>query len=436
VSGYLEVFEVSDPTQPTLVGAADVPGEALRVAALGAYAYVATAGQGLCIYEMFEPSQPALLTCIEMQAEEPGICVSAGEPAPGTAGGSSPVYVADGTDGVEIYDLSDPLQPRLLGTTALPGEAIDILVSGDHAYVTCEDAVERGTLHVVDVSEPATPVVVGDCQTPGPARRMTIDGTHLYLASYDGGMAVVDVTEPEAPRLLGSAAVAGQRIFDVALIDHAVVVADYPHGLTLYPRQCGDPTPVTLSAQVVAHQDGVLIEWTLVGGPWLRLAISRASVVGDRTGAYAVVREETLIGGAQQHGRWLDVDVVPERTYAYTMSATRTDGGVERAGPHRVVAGAVAGVSPALHLAIAPNPATHAASFRYVLPARGPIEIDIYDVVGRRVRRLLAAPAEAGTHVVRWDGRDDRGRRLTSGTYFVRLATGSEVTRTRLLLVR
>jgi hypothetical protein len=59
--------------------------------------------------------------------------------------------------------------------------------------------------------------------------------------------------------------------------------------------------------------------------------------------------------------------------------------------------------------------------------------IDVYDVSGRRLRRLPLGEGEAG--VLRWDGRDDSGRRLPAGLYFARLTSGSLRAQARVVLI-
>lgn len=68
-----------------------------------------------------------------------------------------------------------------------------------------------------------------------------------------------------------------------------------------------------------------------------------------------------------------------------------------------------------------PNPFNPATEIHFVLPAGGHAELRIYDVAGRRVRDLSAGALAAGSHAVRWDGRDERGHNVTSGVYLVRL---------------
>ncbi|MFH1567464.1 MAG: FlgD immunoglobulin-like domain containing protein, partial [Gemmatimonadota bacterium] len=77
-----------------------------------------------------------------------------------------------------------------------------------------------------------------------------------------------------------------------------------------------------------------------------------------------------------------------------------------------------------------PNPFNGATAIEWVLPADGPVDLAIYDVLGRRVRSLARGPREAGAHRLTWDGRDDRGLPVGSGVYFCRLvAPGARLTR-------
>lgn len=77
-----------------------------------------------------------------------------------------------------------------------------------------------------------------------------------------------------------------------------------------------------------------------------------------------------------------------------------------------------------------PNPAAGATLLRYTLAHAGPVELAIFDVAGRCVRLLQHELSPAGAQTLRWDGADDRGRRVAAGTYFARLRTdGAQATR-------
>lgn len=84
-----------------------------------------------------------------------------------------------------------------------------------------------------------------------------------------------------------------------------------------------------------------------------------------------------------------------------------------------------------------PNPTTHGASLALELKADTRTSAAVYDVAGRVVRRLFGDRAfEAGRHTLGWDGRDDAGRQVAAGVYYLRLtAPGGEATR-KVVVVR
>jgi hypothetical protein len=71
-----------------------------------------------------------------------------------------------------------------------------------------------------------------------------------------------------------------------------------------------------------------------------------------------------------------------------------------------------------------PNPFNPATKIQFVLDRSAQVSLRVFDVQGRTVRTLFDSYLTEGTRVVDWDGRDDRGRTLASGTYFVRLQGG------------
>jgi predicted SnoaL-like aldol condensation-catalyzing enzyme len=74
----------------------------------------------------------------------------------------------------------------------------------------------------------------------------------------------------------------------------------------------------------------------------------------------------------------------------------------------------------------APNPFNPATEISFVVPAGGAsVSLRIYDVSGSLVRTLVDGHAAAGPHTVRWQGRDDRGQPVASGTYFYQLTAPS-----------
>ncbi len=79
------------------------------------------------------------------------------------------------------------------------------------------------------------------------------------------------------------------------------------------------------------------------------------------------------------------------------------------------------------------NPGTHLC---FTLQTAGMVDIRIFNVPGKRVRRLTGRYFSAGKQVVKWDGTDDRGIPVAGGVYVVRYAVGDERKIQKILLIR
>jgi hypothetical protein len=68
-----------------------------------------------------------------------------------------------------------------------------------------------------------------------------------------------------------------------------------------------------------------------------------------------------------------------------------------------------------------PNPFNIETSIEFTLPVEGRVQLVIYNMRGQTVKRLLDGRQQAGTRRISWNGTDDRGLVVGSGTYFVQL---------------
>lgn len=83
-----------------------------------------------------------------------------------------------------------------------------------------------------------------------------------------------------------------------------------------------------------------------------------------------------------------------------------------------------------------PNPFNPMTTIAYSVPGAGHVTLDIYDIAGRRVVRLVDGVQTPGAHAEKWNGLDQSGSPVASGTYFYRMTTEGQSLVRKMLLVR
>ncbi len=72
---------------------------------------------------------------------------------------------------------------------------------------------------------------------------------------------------------------------------------------------------------------------------------------------------------------------------------------------------------------------------RFTLPSSGAVELDVYDLRGRQVRRLVRDSRTSGPNQIDWNVTDEKGNRVSSGVYLLRLLTPEGVVTRKALVL-
>ena len=83
-----------------------------------------------------------------------------------------------------------------------------------------------------------------------------------------------------------------------------------------------------------------------------------------------------------------------------------------------------------------PNPFNPETSLRYALPEAAQVKLEVYDMLGQKVRTLVNGLQNVGQYTVQWDARNDLGHSVASGLYFYRIAAGNFVQTRKMTLLR
>lgn len=89
-----------------------------------------------------------------------------------------------------------------------------------------------------------------------------------------------------------------------------------------------------------------------------------------------------------------------------------------------------------LALQVYPNPFAGETSIRITLENESQVSISLFSIDGRKIRTFLPeGRLPAGVHTVTWDGRDERGNRMATGLYLLRVEANRRVVAGKIALI-
>ncbi|MDP6771015.1 MAG: hypothetical protein QF704_10000, partial [Anaerolineales bacterium] len=193
----LEIFDVSDPTNPIKVGGVDAAASATNVYVSGKYAYVTSLAtdDDLEIFDVSDPTNPFKVGGIGAENHTRGLYVSGTYAYVGSQTG--------GGDEFEIFDISDPANPIKLGGADTSDHILGIYVSGNYAYVSVSGNA-GDELEIFNISDSSNPVKIGGADAGtgnGDPLDIYVSGTYAYIVSSNtgDGLETFDISDPTNP---------------------------------------------------------------------------------------------------------------------------------------------------------------------------------------------------------------------------------------------
>ncbi|HED38122.1 MAG TPA: T9SS type A sorting domain-containing protein, partial [Ignavibacteria bacterium] len=83
-----------------------------------------------------------------------------------------------------------------------------------------------------------------------------------------------------------------------------------------------------------------------------------------------------------------------------------------------------------------PNPFNPSTTIKYELPKESFVRINIYNLLGQKVKTLVNSNKKAGTHTTVWQGKDELRNNAASGIYIYRITAGKYVVSKKMALLR
>lgn len=178
-------------------------------------------GLGVSLVDLTDPAAPRQLGEIGPLSDYPQALVLRGD------------ILAVVTESAELhlYDVTAPAAAQRLSSVALAGQPRDMALDGQVAYVgtglgrDVENGQSEAGLELFDVTDPTNPRRLGQFRGPGTIQRILVRPPLVYLAAGWAGVLVVDVSDPRSP-ILGGPWDLGPVAEDLALANAHLVVLD------------------------------------------------------------------------------------------------------------------------------------------------------------------------------------------------------------------
>jgi hypothetical protein len=438
----MQIFNLTNPAAPAFTGRIATPGRCAWVS----YGAITIGGvptghifvsnrapaPGISAINVSAPATPTSSAFLAALAAPTGSAFT-----PFFANGK--IYLAYGSAGLRILDVTTPSQPTLLSTTGVGSEARGVVVTGNYAYVAAYDS----GVYVVDVTNASSPVKVKAFNTSR-ARGITLGGNYVYVATRDSGLVVLNATAPGNPswltnvrgldienvavsgNLLGASLYSLIRFYDVTDPANPVVKGNTP---TFRVGNEG----FAMAGTYAYVPDGDSLKVFSVANPLLPALVSKIATGGygymaSVSGNYCYVASEAT--GV----RSIDITTPALPTEAGYYDGVPQSRGVTANNGYIYVAEKLDGLSvyrndlvtsvgndasaPARFALLQnyPNPFNPTTNISIELAEAAFVNLEVYDLLGQRVAVLLQKQMPAGVSRVPFNA-----SALASGMYLYRM---------------
>ena len=225
---------------------------------------------------------------------------------------------------------------------------------------------------------------------------------------------------------LPSGTVLSNRAIITFDINDPIVTNNHVNTLDLYPpRTSLQPIPET------SEQREIVLRWDAddgVDGSGVQLTSVYVSVDNGPFNLFDATSADSMVFVGQ-----------PDKQYQFYATSIDNVGNAEET-PRDIISTTFryAVSTEAIHTPLVfnldqnhPNPFSRSTTISYTLPHPAEVTLEVFDLLGRRVARLVDTHQDAGRHETTWDG-----SHLASGVYVYRLTSGEHMTSRRFVIIR
>ncbi|MBN2031418.1 T9SS type A sorting domain-containing protein [bacterium] len=358
---YLRILDVTSPSNPNVLASIFVPSNVQDVVINGHYAFAAIGSSGLRIFDISNPVDPKEVGSLDTYGSARSVAIK-----------DSFAFVASA--GLHILNISDPVNVTEVGLFDTYG-GVDVAVNGTHAYV----AAGSYGLRVIDISNPASPVETDYVTTGYGAVSVAVSNPYVYVLDSRKGLGILDISNPADLKAIGLLD-KWDTAADLAVSGTYAYVLDVLNGLWII--DISDPAN---PAEVGFYKIGIYTPENVVVND------SYIYIVDYSFGLYIV--QNDLLTGVEEHSNPTEEHYTLYQNY--------------------------------------PNPFNSSTKISFEIPQQSSVSVKIYDLLGQEVRTLVDEDLPEGVYNITLNAED-----FPSGLYIYRLQADQYQEEKKLLILR
>ncbi len=333
-----------------------------------------------------------------------------------------PIYFASIEGQMAYIDSLDPEQLRVM--TPVSGEPVVATVNGNTGYWCATD-----WQHVVYFG----PVVIGESLT------------QTFYVDSCGGSRYLDISLSCSDPTLALTGLSGP----VFVADSTYILIEVTYTPTeVVPLDCTlvlgegwqypiygvgeEPVGVIAPTPLAVQQDGqIALEWPARAAEDDRYHVYRKDPQGRENRL-----TDTPLLATNATVRFTDQPDYPGGTVLhYSYGVVHGEVELSRSPAVEVTVKSLPKAKTQL-LTNVPNPFNPQTRIRFELARNEQVRVTVFDLTGKLVKTLINEQRQAGENSVIWQGRDEAGRPVSSGAYYVRLETDSRVDHQKIMMLK
>lgn len=185
----LEIIDIQDPYNPKRKTRLDITDGSFGVYIEGDTAFIAADTSGLVIANITNPLEPVIIG----QSSNHGV-------ASNVFVHENLAFLACYEDGLKIFDVSNKTNPIKIGEYTESGRIDNVVCRDDILYLTNPNL----GVEVINITNPSVPVKIATISEASSATGISIFDNFLFVGCYDSSVWIIDISSPIYPSIIGS----------------------------------------------------------------------------------------------------------------------------------------------------------------------------------------------------------------------------------------